>query len=154
MINRSQLVLGAFAVLAIVSAIGFGLMFMRLGNDSCLGPAVYTSGSCPSAAEVNGVRYAISVARGVDVAEADLTPYARIGRTNVPDYFRDLQAYSLRGISPTAALAAPSISVLDEDDSAYRILWGPDQDSAWPALCDYLTDAEKQNQDDHCSAPA
>jgi hypothetical protein len=152
MINRSQVVLGALAALAIVSAIGFGLMFMRLGND-CLGDAGLASGSCPSAAEVNGVRYTTSVARGVDVVATDLTPYASIGRTNVPDYFRDLQAYSIQGISPTAVLAAPSASVLDEDDSAYRFLWGPDRDAAFPAVCDYYTDAEKEN-DERCGAPA
>jgi hypothetical protein len=142
MINRSQVVLGALAALAIVSAIGFGLMFMRLGND-CLGAAGVASGSCPSAAEVNDLRYSVSVARGVNVNETDVTPYAPIGRTNVPDYFTELQAYSLPGISPTAALVARSVSVLDEDDSTFRILWGPEQQSAFPALCGYFVQRER-----------
>ena len=153
MTNRSRIVLGVLAALAVVSAIGFGLMFMRLGNDSCLDGGDMFGASCPTLAEVNGVRYTISAARGVDVTESDLTPYARIARTNVPDYFSDLQAYSLPGIAPAAALVAPSVSVLDEDDSAYRILWGPAKESSWPALCDYLTTAEKSIRQE-CSAPA
>jgi len=151
-IDRNKLFVGLIAVLAVVSAIGFGLMFSQLGRDSCFDGGVIP-GSCPSIAEVNGVRYTISVARGVAVDDADVTPYGRIARTNVPDYFNGLQAYSLPGISPLAVLAARSQPVLDEDDSAYRLMWGPDSASAFPALCSYYTDAEKQN-DSRCGAPA
>ncbi len=153
MIDRSKVIVGLFALLATVSAIGFGLMFSQLGNDSCLDDRGVVAGSCPTLAEVKGVRYTISVARGVAVDEADLTAYARMNRTNVPDYFSDLQTYTIEGIPPAAILVAPSASVLDEDDSAYRILWGPDKESAFPALCDYLTDSEKSIQEE-CSAPA
>jgi hypothetical protein len=149
-IDRNKLVVGLLALLAAVSAIGFGLMFSQIGRDACFDGGVI-GGSCPTLAEVNGVRYTVSVARGVAVAESDVTPYNRIARTNVPDYFKELQTYSLRGISPMAALVAPSKSVLDEDDSEFRLLFGPDSASAFPALCDFYTDSEKQS-DSRCSA--
>src|SRR5215213_8434578 len=107
MINRSKVIVGLFALLATVSAIGFGLMFTQIGHDSCLDDRGIVAGSCPSLAEVNGVRYTISVARGVAVEEPDLTAYARINRTNVPDYFRELQTYTIDGIPAAAILVAP-----------------------------------------------
>ena len=64
MIDRSKVIVGLFALLAAVSAIGFGIMFSQIGNDSCLDDRGVT-GSCPSLAEVKGIRYTISVARGV-----------------------------------------------------------------------------------------
>ena len=109
--------------------------------------------SCPSLAEVNGVRYAVSVARGSLVTERDLTPFAPIARTNVPSYFTAQTAFQIGDISPTSLLAAPAARVFNEDDSPYRILWGPESESAFPEACRYFN-ADEQNLLDACRPAA
>ena len=141
MIDRSKVVVGIFALLATVSAIGFGLMFSRLG-DGCMNGS--DSGSCPTLADVNGVRYTVGVARGIEIGSDDVAPYSTIARTNVPDYFSELATYAHSGVPATAVIAAPAAAVLDEDDSPYRLLWGPDRSSAFPALCRYFSSREAQ----------
>ena len=137
--TRRLAIVGVVGALLVVGSI-WGIGFL-----SRIGDCLYSSesGSCPTLAEVNGVRYGVSVARGVVVTESGVTLYMPIARTNVPSYFSEQRAYLLSGISPTAVLVAPAAAVLDEDDSRYRLLWGPDAQSAFPEVCQYFTEREQ-----------
>ncbi len=127
-------------------------MLNAFGRDSCLDGS--TAGvACPALAEVNGVRYQVAVASELLDIAPDLSPFAPIGRTNVPDDFSELNAYAIAGIDPTAVLAAPARAVREEDVAAYRFLYGPNSDRAFPALCDYIP-IDQRERDERCGAPA
>ena len=141
MISRNNIVFALMATLAVAAAVGFGLMALRLGGD-CMSTS--GGGSCPTLAEVNGVRYSVSVARGIVATDDDVTSYAPIAQTNSPALFAELMAYQLEGISPSALLVAPATQATEEDDSPYRILWGPDSSSGFPEACRFLSAAEQR----------
>jgi hypothetical protein len=143
-IDRGKIVVGLLALLAIASAIGFGLMFMRLGQDCMSGS---DGASCPALADVNGMRYEVSGARGVTVTAAQLEAYKPITRSNVPGHFTELTTFRVADIAPEAILFAPATHVSDEDDSPYRILWGPEKEAAYPGICGYLAEAETRIMD-------
>ncbi len=151
--TRDKVVVGLLALLAIGGALGFGLLMLNaFGRDSCLDGS-YAGVACPALAEVNGVRYQVAVATElVDLAPV-LSPFAPIGRTNVPDDFSELTTFAIAGIDPTAVLAAPARAVREEDVAPYRLLYGPNSARAYPALCHYIP-AEKRGDDERCGAPA
>ena len=151
MINRSNLVFGLLVLLAVVSAIGFGLMVTQLGRDSCMDGGA-SGGSCPVLAEVGSVRYGVGAASDYIGLEQDLAPYSPITRTNAPDRFAELVTFRVADFDPTSVLAAPSRHVSDEDVGPYRLLFGPNADRAWPALCSYFP-IELRQVDDRCSVP-
>jgi len=146
MISRNNIVFALLGLLIVASAVGFGLMALRLGGD-CMSAGA--GGSCPTLAEVNGVRYSVSVARGIIATADDVTAYAPITRTNSPTLFTQQVSFQLDGISPTALLVAPAARVLDEDNSPYRILWGPNSSSGFPEACRYF-DASEQALLEEC----
>jgi hypothetical protein len=154
-VNRNTVIVGVFAILAAASAIGFGLMFSRLGGDACLdgfgeGAA---GGACPALAEVQGMRYEVAVATELIDIEADLIPYEEIGRTNVAGDFAQPLTFRIGSIDPTAVIAASARRARDEDVGPYRLLFGPNEDDAFPALCDYIP-LEQREADTRCGAPA
>jgi hypothetical protein len=130
----------ALAGLALTLGIIWGISVLTNLSD-CMNAS--DDASCPALADVNGVRYFISIARGVEIDAADLTAYAPITQTNVPGHFRELTTFTLAGVSPDAALAAPATNVIAGEDSAYRLLSGPERASAFPALCEYFNAAEQ-----------
>jgi hypothetical protein len=142
--NRSKVVVGLFAVLAAVSAIGFALLLSYYGSDPCL-ESGNKGGSCPTLALVDGVRYTVSIGRDLVGTEGALTPYMEITRTNAPEDFAERMTYQLAGVSPSAALVARNAPGPDEDAGAFRLLFalGPERDAAWPALCRYLTEEDR-----------
>ena len=146
--TRRLAIIGVVGALLVVGAIWASGFLSRTGD--CLSSS--EGASCPTLAEVNGVRYGVSVARGVVASESDVTPFMPIARTNVPSYFTEQTAYLLTGISPTAVLVAPAAAVLDEDDSRFRVLWGPDSQSAFPQVCHYFNERE-QTLLDGCGPP-
>jgi len=134
MISRRQGLVGVLGLGLIVAVIWLVRMLGEVG--SCMDPGA--GGSCPTLADVNGVRYGVSVAHELVDIDAALSPFAPIGRTNVPDHFAEMTTFRILAIDPTAALAAPARAVYDEDVGPYRLLYGPNSLSAYPALCNYL----------------
>ena len=151
MINRNNVVFALLGLLAVVSAIGFGLMVVQLGRDSCMDGGG-SGGSCPVLAEVGSVRYSVGVASAYIDLEQDLAPYAPIVRTNAPGNFAELTTFRIANLDPAAVLAAPARHVSDEDVGPYRLLFGPDSDRAWPALCRYFP-IELRHASDECAVP-
>jgi hypothetical protein len=143
---------GLTGLLGLALILGMIWAVFYLANlDPCMTGS--SGGSCPTLADVNGVRYGVAAAHElVDIA-SDLTPFAPIARTNVPGYFSDMNTFQIRGIDPTAVLVAPAKPALDEDVGPYRLLYGPNSDRAFPALCDYIP-IELRLDDDRCGAPA
>ena len=150
--SRDKVIVGGFALIAAVSAIGFAVMFSRLGPESCMDGAGGI-GSCPALADVNGLRYTVSVAALYPGLEEDLVPFSPITRTNVPGNFAELKTFKIGDLDPTLVLAAPALPVYPEDVGSYRLLFGSNSDAAFPALCDYFTD-EAKFADERCGAPA
>ena len=152
MIDRNKVVVGLLAILAVVSAVGFGLMVSRLGDDGCMSGS--GSASCPTLADVNGVRYTVSIGQAFKNIEPDLSPYAAISRTNAPDRFAEMQAYSVAGFDP-AVLLITRTTVGAGDEGPYRMLTvvGRERSSIWPAFCDYLPE-ERLLAQPECGAPA
>ncbi len=142
-----------FTLLAAASAIGFGIMFSMLGRDACL-DGVGEGASCPTLAVVNGMRYGVGTSTQLVGAEDALTPYGDIARTNVPDQFAEMTAYSPSGVDPTLVLVARNRPTSD-DSGPYRLMFvtGGDSDAAWPAICRYFTE-DQLITDDRCGAPA
>ena len=134
--TRDKAIVGLFAVIAAMSAIGFAIMFSYYGRDACLDVSG-TGASCPSLAIVNGNRYLISAAP-VLATDADLTEYGAITTTNSESLFADLKVYGVSGVSPTSALVARAADPASHG-GPYILMFGPDSDAAWPALCPYLT---------------
>jgi hypothetical protein len=64
-----------------------------------------------------------------------------------------MNAFQIRGIDPTYVLAAPATPVLDQGVGPYRLLYGPDSNRAFPALCDYIP-IQLRLSDERCGAPA
>lgn len=151
MINRSNVVFALLGLLAVLSAIGFGLMVAQLGRDSCMDSGA-SGGSCPVLAEVGSVRYSVGVASNYVGLEQDLAPYSPITRTNAPDRFAELTTFRIAELDPTSVLAAPARQDSDEDVGPYRLLFGPTSDHAWPALCGYFP-IEVRQTDNRCSVP-
>ncbi len=152
MIDRSKVVVGLFAVLAAASAIGFGLMFSRLGGDACL-DRFGEGAACPALAVVNGTRYSVGVPTELVGVENALTPYAEITRTNVPEQFAELTAYALAGVDPTLALVAYTQPGPGDPPGSYRLMFvtgGDDADGAWPAIRPYLP-AVHRCADEECT---
>jgi hypothetical protein len=116
-------------------------MIVRFGQDPCLSGS--DGGSCPTLAVVDGTRYSVSVARGIELTDADVTAYKPIVQTNSPGAFAETMTYQIAGIPPDAVLAARAAHLMDEDDSQFRLLWGPQRNTAFPDLCGYFTAAEQ-----------
>jgi hypothetical protein len=148
MIDRNKAIVGLFAVLAAASAFGFAIMLTYVGRDACLDRSG-AGASCPALAVVNGMRYQVAVASPLE-NQADLTAYGPISQTNVPDNFSEMVAYRIGDIDPTAVLVAPARA---GDEAPYRLLYGPNRDEAYPAICDYFPEARLQS-DEGCGAPA
>lgn len=134
--SRDKVVVGFFAVLAAVSAIGFALMLNYAGSDACLGSGG-DGGSCPALALVNDERYAVSAVPPLPEIGQRLTEFGPIAATNSPERFADMTAYSVSGIDPEAVLIGNAADPAGED-GRYVLMFGPEQDDAWPALCAYL----------------
>ena len=150
MIDRNKAVIGTFAILAALSAIGFALMLGQLGRDACL-DGTGAGASCPALAVVNGMRYGVGNSTQLVDAEAALTPYGDIERTNVPVHFAEMTAYSLSGVDPALVLVARS-SATPDAAGPYRLMFvigSGDSDAAWPAICRYLPE-DDQAADDRC----
>jgi hypothetical protein len=151
MIDRNKVVVAVMAVLAVVAAVGFGLMVVRLGGGDCIHSAA--GASCPVLAEVDGVRYSVGVANEYIDLQQDLVLHSSIARTNAPDQFAELVTFRIASLDPTAVLAAPARPVLAGDVGPYRLLFGPNSERAWPALCDYIP-IEVRFGDGRCGGPA
>src|SRR5215210_7041543 len=121
MINRNNVVVGLLALLAAVSAIGFGLMVSRLGSGDCM--SVSNDASCPVLAEVGRTRYMVAVASPLQNIESNLSPHEPIDRTNAPGDFAAFVTYRIADIDPAAVLAAPARPTRDEDVATYRLLY-------------------------------
>jgi hypothetical protein len=144
---------GLVALLGLLLVFGLISVVFLLGRgDGCM--SGNDSGSCPTLADVNGVRYGVGVAQDLVDIEGALTEYGLIARTNVPDYFFGRTAYSISGIDPALVLVAHN-AVGQTTAGRYRFLFALDTntDAAFPALCDYLL-VESRQADPRCSAPA
>lgn len=141
----------AVVLLAIVLA-GISVFLYVRNLDPCM-TGSEGGGSCPTLADVNGVRYTVGIAHELVEIEPDLTPFAPITRTNVPEQFSEMTTFQIRGIDPADVLVAPAKPVLDEDVAPYRLLYGPTSNRAYPALCDYIP-IQLRLGDDRCGAPA
>lgn len=106
--------------------------------------------SCSSqgtTAQVEGLRYDVSVARSLQVVEADLTPYGEVsGYTDsgaLP--FAGTAAYALDGVDPTAALVVRWADGVRDDRGSlgeYALLYR-DRPHAIPGLCAYFDPASE-----------
>ena len=144
---------GLIALLGLGLVIGVVGAVVLLGQvDPCMSGS--GSGSCPSLADVNGVRYTVSVGHALRGIEPDLTPYAAISRTNVPGRFAEMQAYAVDGVDPAVLLIARSV-IRDGDEGPYRMLTvlHGDRGSIWPSFCEDLPD-ERLFVQPECGAPA
>jgi len=123
---------------------------MFLGQlDGCM--SGNDSGSCPTMAEVNGVRYSISVEKQLVHADAALISYGTVTRTNVPQQLApNSTVYRFKNIDPGVVLVARTASCGD-CALGYRLMFvlPTGGDAAFPALCDFFTEAEKAI-DAHC----
>ncbi len=125
--------------------VGISIVLFLGSADGCMTGS--SNASCPTLAEVNGVRYSFSVGLALLDIEDDLTAFGQISRTNVPDYFSETTVYSVTGIDPKVLLigrAAP----MQSDEGPYRLLsvFGGDHTSIWPAFCQYLTELRRYSQ--------
>jgi hypothetical protein len=139
MIDRNKVVVGILAALAIASAIGFGIMFSRIG-DSCMNGN--DTASCPVLADVDGIRFYVGGPQELINTEGALTPHSTITRTNSPTHFRSKTTYALAGIDPRVlqvAEAAPD----SNEPGQYRLLHPLNMDAAYPGLCQYFTPADR-----------
>jgi hypothetical protein len=66
-------------------------------------------------AVVDGRSYAVTVVRGLVVAETDLEPWARIERADDASGFADDQAYALSGVDPLTFLVVRAKPGLKDD---------------------------------------
>lgn len=143
---------GLVGLLGLVLIGGFIGVFYASNQDWCM-TGSGGGASCPTLADVNGVRYTVSVGHELVDIEPALTPFAPITRTNVPGHFSEMTTFQIRDIDPTAVLVAPAQSVLDEDVGPYRLLHGPNNANAYPALCEFIP-VELRFDDRRCGAPA
>ena len=135
MIDRSKLIFGFFALLATASAIGFGLMFSRLG-DGCMNGS--DSASCPALADVNGARYSVSAGPFLPALGAALEPYGSITSTNAWTNFADRDVFRIAEIDPAAALAY-RVANPEPGAGPFGVLFAFERrTSPWPTLCKYL----------------
>ena len=104
----------------------------------------------PTAA-VNGMTYILSDTPILPTVDDDLTAYAQIAVTNSEHRFADREVYAITGIDPAAALIARAADNQDQN-GPYVVLYGPDKEDAFPALCDYIP-VEMRPSDGSCSAP-
>ena len=95
-----------------------------------------------STAQVEGLQYEISVARSLQVGEADLEVYGQVsGYTDPGGYpFADTTAFSLRDVDPRAALLVRWADGLRDDAGSlgeYALLYR-DLDYATSGICAYF----------------
>src|SRR5262245_56464617 len=143
-LSRDKLIVGFFAVLAAVSAIGFGLMMSRLGQDSCLTPEGQSGGSCPELASVNGDLYIVSRTPLLPSVASQVAEYGAMTESNVSELFAGPEVYSISGLDPKGVLVADAaVDTSGQGEVApFVLLLARENRSAWPGLCDYLpTDA-------------
>ena len=98
---------------------------------ACVGDPVAT-------ADVQGRSYSVSVVRGLEVADADLTPYATF-RTDAGAYFADRQALEIRDVDPLTFLVARAPSGLEDDAGSLGPLMGLLGQGHDADLCRYFT---------------
>ena len=115
-------------------------------RDSCMN--ILSGGSCPTMADVAGVRYYVSTGMDLVDIEDSLTPYSQITQSNVPQQFAESTAYAIAGIDPGVLLVARSSEEFDPGDGAYRLLRTADGDSSvvYPALCRHLPQFRREAQ--------
>lgn len=142
--------IGALVGLTLL-VVGISVVYFLGSRDACMSGS--DRGSCPALADVNGVRYEVSVAHPLIDIDSDLTPFAPISRTNVSGYFSELTTFQIRGFDPTDVLVAPARTALEEDVGPFRLLFGPNSGRAYPALCDYIP-IEFRLGNERCGAPA
>jgi hypothetical protein len=147
--DKSKIVVGTLAALAIVSAVGFGLMFMRLGQDCMSGS---DGASCPAVAEVEGVRYYVGSSHDLVNVEGALTPFAQIARTNSSRSFLSMSTYALSGVDPAKVLVAENAPSADQA-GRYRLLHSELGEAAEHAeVCPYISAADLPRFD-YCPHP-
>lgn len=86
---------------------------------------------------VGGLRYNSSTSVDLINIERELSVHGQMESTNTPHWFLDRTVFSVDGIDPAALLVARSISEPGER-GRFRLLWGPNQNAAFPAICRYL----------------
>jgi hypothetical protein len=146
-VNRRAGLIGLIGLLVLILGIS-AVMF--LGSlDGCM--TGNDSASCPTMAEVNGVRYDVGIERDLVGADAALISYGTVTRTNVPKQLApDSTVYRFTNIDPGVVLAARTASCGD-CALRYRLMFALPSggEAAFPALCDFFTEAEKAI-DSHC----
>ena len=151
MTARRGFLLGfGIAAAILLAVIGWQLYQMR---DSCM--SIAGGGSCPTLADVAGVRYTVSVGQDLVDVEDSMTAHGEIGQTNVPQMFDGMTVYAIDGIDPGALLVARTREEFDRGDGPYRLLFvfGDERSGVWPTLCEYL-ELERRLAQPECRLPA
>lgn len=120
---------GLAALSALIAAVVIGgtFIFARPGSDA----------SAPATVSVGGQSYRVSIALDLDAAPTSLFAYDSMSATNVSSWFNDATVYRLDDINPSSLLVAYSAN-RPQESGEYRLLWGPKEDDAYPAICHYL----------------
>lgn len=123
--------------LAVASVVAVAVLVALVGQLPFGG-----SGSMPALVTVNGVEYLVSAPAKLPIRQ-DLTEHGTLRSPYASDWFVDRIAYSVRNIDPLAVLVARGVSIppdVQPDPDLYRVLWGPNREKAYPAICAYFED--------------
>ena len=148
--NRRAGLFGFLGLLVLFVAISAVMFLGKI--DGCM--SGNDSGSCPAMAEVNGVRYGVSVESDLVNADPSLSSYGTVTRTNVPTQLApDATVYRFSDIDPGLVLVARTASCGD-CALRYRLMFvlPSGGDAAFPTLCRYLPETDRA-ADDRCSVP-
>ena len=126
-----------FSPVWIALTAALALLVVAVASWAIFRPGVVPgNGSSAASATVRGAEYRVSVALDL-VGEPVLRAYAPYEATSVPDWFADESTFELVGVDPSAVLVAHSAN-RPHEDGRFRLLWGPNEAQAFPALCIYL----------------
>ena len=110
-------------------------------------------GGCIATVRVNDDRYVVSVARGMQIEESDLTAYKVATRVNAGSPVLDNQTYQLGAIDPTKVLVMKTAPG-QPDAGPYLLLVDFDDSSAWNLTCPYFQPAYAGRPTECSASPA
>lgn len=112
------------------------LTFLAAMSGACGG-----GGSCVATVRIGDDRYAVSIARGMSIGEADLKPYALATRVDAGYPVIDKQTYQLGSLDPKKVLVMKLVPGQSDDAGPvgdYLLLVSNADASAWDLTCPYF----------------
>lgn len=139
--------LPALLAVAVVSlavvAVGVGLVGVGPGGTR----VPFTGSQADAATAVVGeTEYAIDLAQDLNVRGADLVRIGTIASTNVEEAFADFVVFQLASLDPRVVLVARNHPD-HHQPGTHRLLWGPDRQSGYPAICPFLERSVREVSD-------